>query len=419
MLLLKNARYLNEHLRIATGDLVIDDGVIRIPETNGPEDGPVLDCTDYIVIPGLINAHFHGYSLSAKGIAKDMNIQDWCNHTAQGRIQQAYFDRLDRLTSDEYKTLIMKAYIDMVKKGVTFVSESEPGNWPDVAASALNAVGMRGVVDTYDKIGDYHDRRDGRVAFASHLLEEEDMTDEALDVCMEIRDLYDPPFLTHCMENSWRKELVYATYGRSSVQLYKERGLLGSKTVLFHGVHLEQADYEAAAEANASVVHCPVTNLWTGAGIAPVGAMLDGGVNVCLGTDYGSADMWETMRTAYYLLKSNPPAHRFQAEDIFRMATRNGAAAYGEASLGIIKDGFAADLTFIRRNPLISAVHGDEFSTVIHNLLFETREECIDHVMIGGEWAMYDRQLTKVDEEAVDAEYGELLAKLYGAKEND
>ena len=74
-------------------------------------------------------------------------------------------------------------------------------------------------------------------------------------------------------------DLIYSQYGKSSIELYKEQGLLDNKTIFFHGVHLNEIDIDLLAEAGSSVVHCPVSNLSTGAGIAPsVSSMLEKGV---------------------------------------------------------------------------------------------------------------------------------------------
>ncbi|KIL34994.1 hypothetical protein SD71_15015 [Cohnella kolymensis] len=413
-MLLSNAQYMDENFNIVKGNLVILDGKVWVREGHYTSEQPVLDCSDYIIIPGLFNAHFHSYSLTAKGLAKEKKIEEWSNNDRQGKIQQKYFESVEQLTSDEWQTLCMKAYVEMAKKGISFVSESEPGNWPDIAAEAINKVGIRGLVDSYDKVGMYGGTKSGNVSFGTHLLEEEDITDETMEACVTAKKAYSTSlFLAHCMENDWRKNLIHSKYSRSSVQLYKEREILDSNTILFHATHVDQLDIDLIAHAKVSIVHCPVSNLWSGAGIAPIGSMLEKGVNVCLGTDYSSTDIWETMRIAYYLLKYNVSVDRFNAQDIFKMATQNGAKAYQQDLLGKIENGSFADLVFIRKNQLIPTVHTDGFSTIVHNLLFETKEESIHHLMVNGEWVMYDRKMIRVDEEAINTKYKEVLSKLY------
>ena len=413
-MLFKNASYLDENCNLVNGDLFINDGVIKIDcENDVVNDDKIIDCQDYIIIPGLFNAHFHGYSLLAKGIAREMKIESWCNDSQQGRMQTQFFENLDKLSSEEYEWVCLKANAEMVKKGITFVSENEPTYWPDLVAGAIDKIGIRGILDTHTKIENYYQKTVGKVSFGTHLLEEEDITEESLDACVQTKKEYDTIYMTHCMENDWRRDIIYANFERSSIELYKEKGLLDDKTVLYHGVHMNEKDIELIAETNASVVHCPNSNLWSGAGMAPVSKMLEKGVNVCLGTDFASVDIWETMKTAYYLLKLSSKVDRFKAEDILNMATVNGAKAYLQNDLGAIKEGYKADLVFIKKDPLIPYLNHHGFSTIIHNLLFETKEENIHHVMIDGQWVLFNRKLLTIDEKKIDENYIRVMNKVY------
>ncbi|MGG3561731.1 amidohydrolase family protein [Neobacillus rhizosphaerae] len=415
-MLFKNASYIDENCNLVNGDLFIQDGVIKHESENDlVNDYKIIDCQDYLIIPGLFNAHFHGYSLLAKGIAREMKIESWCNDSEQGKIQTQFFENLDKLSSEEYEWVCLKANAEMVKKGITFVSENEPAYWPNLVAGAIDKIGMRGILDTHKGIKDYYQNQVGNVSFGTHLLEEEDITEESLDACVRTKNEFDTMYMTHCMENEWRRDIIYANFDRSSIELYKEKGLLDDKTVLYHGVHLSERDIELVAETQASVVHCPISNLWSGAGMAPVSKMLEKGVNVSLGTDFASVDIWETMKTAYYLLKLSSQVDRFQAEDIFKMATVNGAKAYLQNDLGAIKGGYKADLVFIKKDALIPQVHNDEFSTIVHNLLFETKEENIRHVMIDGKWVMFERELLTMDENEINENFLNVLEKVYNS----
>ncbi|MEH7504807.1 amidohydrolase family protein [Neobacillus drentensis] len=122
------------------------------------------------------------------------------------------------------------------------------------------------------------------------------------------------------------------------------------------------------------------------------------------------------MKTAYYLLKVNSKVDRFQAEDVFKMATVNGAKAYDAESFGTIKQGNKADLVFIKKDQLIPNIDDSNFSTIVHNLLFETKEDQIRHVMIDGKWVMFDRKLLTIDEKVIDENYKNIIDKVYSLK---
>jgi 5-methylthioadenosine/S-adenosylhomocysteine deaminase len=414
-MLLKNANYLKKDFDIVHGDIWIENGTIKLGEENTNKDtDETIDCSDYWIIPGLFNAHYHGYSLLAKGIVKDMKIQDWNNDSHQGEIQKKFFENLDKVTAEEYQVICMKSYIEMVKCGVTFVSDSDPSYWADIVAEGLDKLGMRGLIDTYERIEDFENKQIGEVTFGTHLLEEEDISDQTLESCVQSKRKYNSLFLTHCMENDWRRDLIYTKYDKSSVALYEERGLLDDKTILFHGVYLNENDIQLLSKASASVVHCPVANFWSGAGaIAPISALLENDVNVCLGTDFANTNIWETMKIAYFLLKLHNPVNKFTAEHVFKMATQNGAKAYKQNDIGSIQENYKADLVFIKKDKYVPSIETEKFSTVVHNLLMESVDNSVQHVMINGKWVLFDRQILTVDEESLNVKYIEVMNRIY------
>lgn len=410
-MLLKNATYLNSDMKFETQDFVIEEGEISFNLEQAAKEG-VIDCANYYIVPGLANAHFHSYSPLAKGLMKEMALQNWSDDSDQGKIQQDLFDYVDnKLTEEEFTYIAQKSYIDMVKNGVTFVSDSDPQS-PKYLKDAMDEIGLRGVIDAYEEIGDYY-KTEGKVIYGSHLLEEEDITDEELLNVKEIKDKYNPTMMGHCLENKWRSDIVQSKYGHSSVNLYKVHGLLDKKTVLFHGVCMSNEDIDILAELNASVAHCPISNLDTGAGVAPVSSMIEKGVNVCLGTDYSHTNIWDVMRMTYYLLKINNPVQRYSAEDVFKMATINGAKAYNlQETTGKIKEGYKADLVFIRKEPeLEPLVSRGTFTNSLYNLLFYSKEDSVEHVMIEGGWIMKDREIMTVDEGKVKSRYRQIAEK--------
>ncbi|GAA3720430.1 amidohydrolase family protein [Salinicoccus jeotgali] len=406
---LKNVTYLNSNMKFETQSIEIQNGEIRL-NINDANDEEAIDCSDYFVIPGLVNAHFHSYSPLTKGLMKEMPLQDWSNDTEQGKVQQLFFEYIDNEVSEEaFLCVAQKSYIDMVKNGVTFVSDSDPQS-PKLLSDAINEIGIRGIVDAYEEIGDYYSRSDGNVLFGTHLLEEEDFTNTELNNLKDTKDKYNPIMMTHCLENEWRSNIVKSDFGRSSIDIYNELGLLDDKTVLFHGVYMSKNDIDLVAKHKSSVVHCPISNLDTGAGVADVSYMLETGVNVCLGTDYSHTDMWELMKLTYYLLKINNPVNKYTAEDIFKMATLNGAKAYGlQEGIGKIKDGYKADLVFIKKSQdLEPLLNNEAFSNYLHNLLFHSNEGSVQHVMVDGKWIMKDRELLTIDEGKIESIYNHI-----------
>jgi 5-methylthioadenosine/S-adenosylhomocysteine deaminase len=418
--LLRHATYLDERMRFRRADVLVEEGrIVSLSPPGSLRNGDAaesLNCSEMLVIPGLVNAHFHSQANLGRGIFRGMPISEWGEGSdEQGRLQARFFDLVDSgLSAEETKTVCKKAYAELARMGVTFVQDSGLGEPPRVEgmlAEAMNEVGIRGVVDAYDEIKRLHDCPEGLVAFGGHLPEEEDITDEALAAAERQRKACpDATFMTHCLETKWRREVVLEKYGRSSVRLFAERGLLDGRTVLFHGVEMTEEDILVLAEHGAALVHCPVSNL---ADIAPVPRCLELGVEVGLGTDFGHADIWEVMRVAHYLHKGRPD--ELDAETVFRMATAGGARAYGLGNLiGKIAEGYVADLVLVDSSDaaLLPIVELGSFSNHLHNLLMECRPHMIRGVMIAGEWIVEDSKLATVDEEALDEDYAVIARRV-------
>ncbi|MGI6335277.1 MAG: amidohydrolase family protein [Minisyncoccales bacterium] len=99
---------------------------------------------------------------------------------------------------------------------------------------------------------------------------------------------YDCPYQIHVSETKKEFEESFDKYGLSPVEYLERIGVLDDKTVLVHCVYLTDKDISIIAKNNCKIVHCPVSNLKLGCGIAPINKLIDAGVIVALGTD-GSA----------------------------------------------------------------------------------------------------------------------------------
>jgi cytosine/adenosine deaminase-related metal-dependent hydrolase len=131
------------------------------------------------------------------------------------------------------------------------------------------------------------------------------------------------------------------------VEYLDRLGLLGPRLVAVHGVQLSGAEIDRLAGAGATIVTCPRSNAWTGAGTPPIDAFYASGGRVALGTDSlastGSLSLFDEM-AAVRRLAPGVPAGR-----ILRSATLDGATALGfGADLGSLEAGKRAELLAVR-----------------------------------------------------------------------
>jgi cytosine/adenosine deaminase-related metal-dependent hydrolase len=135
--------------------------------------------------------------------------------------------------------------------------------------------------------------------------------------------------------------------GSGPVDYIRRCGLLRSNLLAVHGVQLTDAELAALARVGATLVTCPRSNVWTGAGAPPVARFYASGVRVAIGTDsLGSADDLNVFSELSAMRSAAPgvPASRLLAS-----ATKDGADALGfGAELGTIERGKRAELIAVR-----------------------------------------------------------------------
>jgi cytosine/adenosine deaminase-related metal-dependent hydrolase len=148
---------------------------------------------------------------------------------------------------------------------------------------------------------------------------------------------------------------AWVTPATDPVSYVAAQGLLNARLLAVHGVQLTDAELRMLAEAGATVVTCPRSNCWTGAGLPPVDRFYASGVRVAVGTDSLSSvedlNLFEELRLMRGLAPSVP------ARDILASATKHGADALGfGAELGTIEPGKRAELIGVAVPPNVTDV---------------------------------------------------------------
>jgi cytosine/adenosine deaminase-related metal-dependent hydrolase len=131
------------------------------------------------------------------------------------------------------------------------------------------------------------------------------------------------------------------------VEYLAAHGLLNDRLVAVHCVQLEDAELRALAAAGATVVTCPRSNRWTGAGTPPIERFYASGARVAVGTDSLASvedlNLFAELRMLRELAPSVP------ARDLLASATIHGASALGfGGELGTIEAGKRAELIAVR-----------------------------------------------------------------------
>lgn len=162
---------------------------------------------------------------------------------------------------------------------------------------------------------------------------------------------------THLAETPAECDWVSQLFaGRSYVQVYEEAGLLGARTVLGHGIYIEDADRRALAQAKATIAHCPTANRFLMSG--RLDWSVARGYPFALSSDIGGGYEVSMPRVAREMIST---AGELRIDDPTRAVdtlptaarawwqiTAGNAAALGWADGGRIEPGCAADLLVLR-----------------------------------------------------------------------
>ncbi len=398
-----------------SGDVIEDAAIAvrdgRIEFVGGAADLPIqsaastVNLGQHILMPGLINAHGHAAMTLLRGLADDAELQTWLREhiwPIEGRFVDASFVRAGAKL----------AIAEMLRTGTTLFSDMY--FFPEETADAAVAAGMRCQIafpvadfagrwassaseclsrglDLFDR---YRDEPLVQVAFGPHAVYTVD--DEHLRKILTYANELDAPIHIHVQENAAEIDECLQTRGERPVATLKRLGLLGPNLQVVHGTILSDEDIRDLAEAGASVVHCPHSNLKLGSGIARINDLATAGVNVAIGTDGAASnnalDMFAETRQANLLSRSGAQSGpHMSAYDSLHMATLGGARALGlEDFTGSLEAGKWADIIAVN-----TAVPGmtpmyDPVSQLVHS----TAGRFVTDVWIAGQRCLHAGALT-------------------------
>ena len=168
----------------------------------------------------------------------------------------------------------------------------------------------QGIRDTQNIIDNWHERGRQHVAITPRFAITS--TPKQLQMAGELYASYESVYLqTHLAEN--RDEIafvkqLYPTH-KGYLDVYDTMGLLGRRTTLAHGIHLEKSEYERLRDTGTQISHCPTSNLFLGSGLFDLPKTLSY-TGVSIATDVGagtSLSMLTTLSEAYKIqqLQSN------------------------------------------------------------------------------------------------------------------
>lgn len=358
---------------------IIEDGGVRVKEGTIMEVGsyseistkfPSLDTIgdkSKLVIPGFVNTHSHSVQTLFRGAADDLELLDW--------LDQVILPGEATLTSEELYASCRIGYSEMLLSGITTTNDMLTAKHALTGLKAAEDSGIRGKVgkmlmDRNVPSGLLEDTnrimnevkylsslypKGGRIEFSITPRFIITCSDELMERSAKFARENDLLFHTHVSENLGELSEVRRLTSKSYFEAMDHFGAVHNGSIFAHCVWPTMKEMSLIEKSGINISHNPSSNGKLSSGIAPINEYLEMGNNVGLATDgspaTGGHDMFLEMKLASFYQKArlNDPTV-LPALQVFKMATLMGAKALGYSDVGLIKEGFKADIVLLNRD---------------------------------------------------------------------
>ncbi len=373
-----------------------------------------IDASGKVVIPGLINGHTHVPMTLFRGLADDLDLNEWLT-------KYIFPAEAKNVTEEFVRAGTQLGLAEMIRGGTT--SYCDMYYFEDAIADETAKAGVRGVLGetvidfpvadnkTHEEAMAYTEKYVKKwqghplitPAIAPHA--PYTVSESHLKAIRAFSDRTKAPILIHLSETRKEVEDIQRDHGARPVDYLARIGFLNNRVIAAHVVHANTEEIAVLKRNGTGVVHNPQSNMKLASGVMPVPQMLSADLNLGLGTDGAASNndlsMWEEMDTAAKLhkLSSNDPKV-VTAEQALEMATIRGARAlHMEKEIGSIETGKRADLVIVD----VDDLNQTPFYNVYSNLVYATKADDVRTVIIEGRVVMLDRRLLTLDERDIKA----------------
>ncbi len=404
----------------------------------------VLDCSDSIVIPGLVNTHHHFYQTLTRAIEKVQNAKlfdwlvylyeiwkfideeaiFWSSAIAIGELLKTGCT----LTTDHHylyprnlvnnNISIMKTQFDVADRlGIRFSpsrgsmskSKKDGGLPPDDVVQDEDEI----LEDTENLIKRFHDSsEDSMRKIVIAPCSPFSVSESLMKKSAELARKYNVKLHTHLAETEDEVEYCLEKYGRRPLKLMQDLDFIGEDVFYAHGIFFNDEELETLASTKTSIAHCPSSNMRLGSGICRVVEGLKKGINFGLAVDGAasndSSDMLAEARMALLLQRVKYGSNSIDARQVFDIAINGGAKILGYDKIGKIEPGYLADLAVFKITDRID--FAGSLSDPLAALIFTGNNHLTKYTIVNGIVVVKDGHLLGMDEVEI-ARNGNRIAK--------
>ena len=382
-----------------------------------------------LVMPGLVNAHTHSPMTLFRG-----HVEGHTLFTLDGWFNTIRVLELD-MTPDMIAPGVAVSCAEMIRTGTTcFVDQYfwMDQIYPTVRESGMRAALAYGIVELGEEKA-----RSRELAAASNFLDAlsgdplldgwvgphaffVDNSEAAMLLEKELALKHHTGFHTHFATGQEENDFCQEKYGHSAIKQLEVMGFLDYPILAAHSIGLPEADFALLKGKPFTPVFAPSSGMRNAAGLAPLLALREAGINVALGTDNvtnnNSYDMFKEMAlTGKLMALLHRDAAALPTRYILEMATMNGARAIGkEKEIGSLEIGKKADLIALDLDETGWVPFGGQ--DYYAALVYAVGGYHVQDVMVNGRWLYRDNRYLTINytqaKKDLEARHSELMAKI-------
>lgn len=421
-----------------------------------PDTRIVEGAGHHLLVPGLINAHFHSPANHLKGSVRSAPLELFM-------LEESPADPSLTPTPREAYLRTALAAIEMLQRGITSVQDDAflmpypTREIIDAVAAAYRDCGIRATIaldqpelpegdklpflrelagpdlraeldapapadaptllEAYGHlISTWHGAAGGRIRAAVSISAPQRVSPDYFAALDDLADRHGLPLYAHLLETKTQRVLTTGQprfAGRSLVRYTADLGLLREHTNVIHAVWVDEADLDLIAAAGSTVLHNPVSNLRLGSGVMPLRSVLGRGIPVALGTDEAICDdtvnVWTVAKAAGLIHNVSGFDHEDwpRAAEVLDALWRGGARAQGRAGeLGVVAEGTIADLALLDLHSITFTPLND----LREQLVYSEDGRDVVLTMVAGVVVAEHGHVTTIDEGGLLAEAREVFA---------
>ncbi|RNB88901.1 amidohydrolase [Brevibacillus nitrificans] len=415
---------------IENGAVAIKDNIIvgtgttqEILSTHRAER--LIDATDKVVMPGLINAHLHSAGALFRGMAQDMShwmqkgLWPLAKHTQEEeRVRGSLLSIMEGVKSGtttfcDFETPMNEIVGNYVKIGARARVAEVVNELPDtIGALPVGelypfdpATGQRKLQKNICLMEQWHEQENGRITCLFGPQAPDMMSKELLLELKELAEKYNTRLHMHVAQGDREINQMIKRYGKRPIAFLDELGYLDQRLMAVHLTEATKDEIRLLTSKGASMMYCPGAIAIIDGLVPPVMDFVEAGGTAALGTDSAagnnSINMFNEMKFAAILNKVKRQDPKvFPAWLSLRMATVEAARAIGlDHEIGTITKGKKADIIIVNvDDPGLRPVIGDPIRNIVPNLVYGARGHEVETVIIDGRVVMEKRKLLTIDE---------------------